>query len=101
MTGLLIAFIVIVLTIGVVATVLICDLEAKLNRSRKLADYFVALLNRTIDDYSKLRRDHNRLQGKLNTAKSALTDLVNQNHGDPQYDTWARKRAADALELVK
>lgn len=38
---------------------------------------------------------------RLIIAQSTLVDLVNQNHGDPQYHIWARKRASDTIDLIR
>lgn len=37
----------------------------------------------------------------LATAEGVLKDLRDQNHGDPTYEVWARKRAADTLQYLE
>jgi hypothetical protein len=72
------------------------------------------LLHKTILENQQLEADKDNLvfdsaraNGKLATAitclrvaQSTLHSISVQNHGDPVYETWARKMAADAKQYI-
>jgi hypothetical protein len=36
----------------------------------------------------------------FNTTSNTLKDIASQNHGDPWFEIWAKKRAQDTITLV-